>query len=156
MNNRLVRFGGAALLALVIAGCGGDDGKDGAPGADGQDADMTVVNDLQEQVTAMAQAANPETCVLCHTDQGDGSLVRTGPAHQALYDQLYQDGVMKVTDMAIASNGVDTTTLTFKITKNAAPFDCRKEPANPTSLVSLSAATGHGTTSPPRRSSAAT
>ena len=65
---------------------------------------MTVVEDLQddvaaldEKVTALTEAANPETCTLCHTNAGDGAIVRTGPAHQELYKQFYQDGVIKVT-----------------------------------------------------------
>ena len=133
MRNRLLRFGGAALLALAIAGCGGDDGADGKDGAPGKDADMTVVEDLQddvaaldEKVTALTEAANPETCTLCHTNAGDGAIVRTGPAHQELYKQFYQDGVIKVTDMALVTNGTNTTTLTFKMTKAGAAFDCRK------------------------------
>jgi len=121
------------LLALAIAGCGGDDGADGKDGAPGKDADMTVVEDLQddvaaldEKVTALTEAANPETCTLCHTNAGDGAIVRTGPAHQELYKQFYQDGVIKVTDMALVTNGTNTTTLTFKMTKAGAAFDCRK------------------------------
>lgn len=133
MRNGLLRFGGAAVLALALAGCGGDDGADGKDGAAGKDADPAVVEDikddiaaLNEKVTALAQAANPETCALCHTNAGDGAIVRTGPAHQELYKRFYQDGVVKVTDMALASNGTNTTTLTFKMTKAGAAFDCRK------------------------------
>ncbi len=34
----------------------------------------------------------PESCVICHTG--------AGADHQASYDELYQDGVIQVTDMA--------------------------------------------------------
>lgn len=130
MKNRLLRFGGTALLALALAACGGDDGapgKDGRDGVDGKDADPTVVADLQEKVKELTQAANPETCVTCHT--GDDSIARTGPAHQARYAEFYQDGVVKIANMAITTNGVDATTLTFTMTKNGGAFDCRKTDA---------------------------
>ncbi len=58
----------------------------------------------------------PETCAICHKDAGE--------KHQASYDELYQDGVIKVTDVAYAfTSAPDTTTITFKMTKNGQPFD---------------------------------
>lgn len=45
--------------------------------------------------------------------------------HEAEYKQFYQDGVIKVSNIATTANAVDTTTLTFKMTKNSASFDCR-------------------------------
>lgn len=138
MKNTLLRYGGAALLALAIAGCG-EDGKDG------KDADPAVLNSLQSQIDALVQAANPETCVTCHT--GDPSVARTGPMHQAIYKEFYQDGIVQVVQgsMALAvttvTNANDTTVLTFQLTKRnpATPtgtpqaFDCRL--ASPTGSI---------------------
>jgi OmcA/MtrC family decaheme c-type cytochrome len=135
-DGRWIGLAAAALFALTVAGCGGSDGKDGAPGApgaDGQDADPTVIADLTDKVNALAQATNPETCVMCHT--GDTAVARTGPNHQEIYKDFYQSGVIKISDMAFATNGVDSTTLTFKMTKKDAngvfqAFDCTKPTGN--------------------------
>lgn len=116
-----------ALFAMMlsIAGCGGgSDGAAGPPGPAGKDVDPAVVTDLTAKVTALTQAANPETCVTCHA--GTAPLARSGTGHQDYYKQFYQDGVIKVSNIAIATNGVDTTTLTFNMTKNGVAFDCRE------------------------------
>ena len=40
------------------------------------------------------------------------------------YDQLYQDGVIQVSDIKYSfTPSPDTTTITFKMTKNGQPFD---------------------------------
>jgi len=57
----------------------------------------------------------PETCSVCHKGAGD--------KHQASYDALYQDGVIKVTDLAYSFTAPNRTTITFKMTKNGAPFN---------------------------------
>ena len=57
----------------------------------------------------------PETCSVCHKDAGD--------KHQASYDALYQDGVIKVTNLAYSFSAPNTTVVTFKTTKNGAPFN---------------------------------
>lgn len=129
-----LRWGGFAstvLLAFALGGCGGDDGAAGAPGAagkDGKDADPAVIADLQAQLKALTQSANPETCITCHT--GESSTARTGADHQKIYADFYQDGVVRVTDMAFATAGT-TSTLTFKMTKQGQPFDCRKAAGSP-------------------------
>lgn len=125
MKNHVLRHAMAAALVLIVAGCGGgDDGAPGPAGPAGKDVDPAVVNSLTEQIKALTQAANPETCVTCHT--GDDPVARTGPGHQALYKEFYQDSVMKVADMAFAVQGGNTAVLTFQLTKNGAPFDCTK------------------------------
>ena len=70
-------------------------------------------------VFAQAQCADvqPESCVVCHKD--------AGAAHQASYDELYQDGVIQVTDLAYSFSAPDTSTVSFKMTKNGAPIDAR-------------------------------
>jgi OmcA/MtrC family decaheme c-type cytochrome len=132
MKNRFLRYGGAALLALFIAGCGGDDGKDGAPG---KDADPTITDGLQDQIDTIndqiaSQTLVPEQCNLCHT--GENPVARTGPMHQELYKEFYQDGVMTIApgSMVLTTNGVDTTTLQFRMVKDGTPFDCTKPAAN--------------------------
>ncbi len=67
--------------------------------------------------TAHAGALQPESCSTCHKEAGD--------KHQASYDELYQDGVIQVTDLAYAYSAPDTTTVTFNMTKDRAPFDAR-------------------------------
>jgi hypothetical protein len=59
----------------------------------------------------------PETCSVCHPGAGD--------KHQASYDELYQDGVIEVTNLKYAFTAPNTTTVTFNMTKDGAPFDCR-------------------------------
>ncbi len=56
-----------------------------------------------------------EACASCHGT--------AGAAHQAKYEELYQDGVIKVTDLSYSfSSSPDTTKITFKIAKNSKPF----------------------------------
>jgi OmcA/MtrC family decaheme c-type cytochrome len=75
--------------------------------------------DPPASATAVAAApVQPESCVTCHPEQG--------AKHQASYDQLYQDGGIQVSDLAYAFTPTDTTTITFKMTKDGAPFDARQ------------------------------
>src|SRR5512146_2052359 len=57
----------------------------------------------------------PETCTICHKGAGD--------QHQKSYDALYQDGVIKVTNLSYSYQAPNTTVVTFKMTKNGAPFN---------------------------------
>lgn len=68
--------------------------------------------------THAAAAVQPESCSTCHKE--------AGAKHQASYDELYQDGVIQVTDLAYAFTGPDTSIVTFKMTKDGEPFDARK------------------------------
>ena len=48
----------------------------------------------------------------------------SGSEHQAYYNQLYQDGVIQVSDITYAFKAnPDTTTVTFKLLKNGQPID---------------------------------
>jgi OmcA/MtrC family decaheme c-type cytochrome len=67
--------------------------------------------------TVAAAPVQPETCAICHPG--------VGAKHQASYDELYQDGVIQVTDLAYSFTAPGTSTVTFKMTKNGAPFDAR-------------------------------
>ena len=86
-----------------------------------------MVLDPLAQIDAITKTANPETCVTCHT--GDDPVVRSGANHQEIYKEFYQDGVVKVSEMAFTTSGGNTAVLTFKMTKNGAPFDCTKSTA---------------------------
>ena len=136
MRYRLLQLGGAGLLALLLAACSGSDGQNG------KDVDPATVNSLQSQISALAQAANPEQCVLCHT--GSDPVARSGSMHQASYDEFYQSearsqsdgGYIKVVpgSMGVAVTTTtaadDTTVLTFQLTwtdaSGTVPFDCSK------------------------------
>lgn len=60
----------------------------------------------------------PESCSTCHKDAGD--------KHQAAYDELYQDGIIQVTDLAYSFSAPDTSSVTFKMTKDGNPVDASK------------------------------
>ncbi len=60
-------------------------------------------------------ATEPETCVVCH----DGA----GAEHQAAYDELNQEGVITVTDMAYEYTAPSTHVVTFTLLKDGEPFD---------------------------------
>jgi OmcA/MtrC family decaheme c-type cytochrome len=63
-------------------------------------------------------SAEPESCSVCHKE--------AGAKHQASYDELYQDGVIQIADLAYRFAAPDTSTVTFKMTKNGEPFDARQ------------------------------
>jgi OmcA/MtrC family decaheme c-type cytochrome len=60
----------------------------------------------------------PETCTICHPE--------AGAKHQASYDELYQDGVIQVSDLAYEFSSPDTHIVTFQMTKDGAPLDASK------------------------------
>jgi OmcA/MtrC family decaheme c-type cytochrome len=64
----------------------------------------------------VALAAEPESCSVCHPEAGE--------VHQASYDEIYQDGVITVTDITYTYSG-NTHKVTFKLTKDGDPIDAR-------------------------------
>jgi OmcA/MtrC family decaheme c-type cytochrome len=98
----------SAALLLAVAMAVGWTGSPGQAGAAGPVGAAQVPTD----------PIQPETCSVCHPGVGGN--------HQAAYDALYQDGVIQVTDLAYSFSAPDTTTVTFKITKNGAPFDAKE------------------------------
>ena len=82
------------------AGPAGPEGPEGPPGPEGPAAEA---------------ALQPETCAICHPEAGE--------KHQASYDELYQDGVIQVTDVAYSFSAPGTHTVSFQITKNGQPID---------------------------------
>ena len=67
---------------------------------------------------APTTTSDPESCATCHPN--------AGVKHQASYDELYQDGVIKVTDLKYSFKAPDESTVSFKMTKNGAPFDAKQ------------------------------
>ncbi|MBE0604147.1 MAG: hypothetical protein IH611_11070, partial [Deltaproteobacteria bacterium] len=73
---------------VAFFGCSGDDGSTGAtgpagpPGAPGDPATSAIAS---------------ESCATCHAGEGD--------AHQTAYDELYQDNVVQVTNVAYSNDG---------------------------------------------------
>ena len=98
------------LLPLVFLGCEGDDGAQGPQGIQGPEGPAGPGVGVAD--------VNPESCSVCHKGEP-----RDGDAHQAAYDELYQDNVVVVTILAYANDNVSDT-VTFKMTKNGADFDC--------------------------------
>jgi OmcA/MtrC family decaheme c-type cytochrome len=89
----------------MVVGFAGSPGPAGPPGTPGEASVQTAPTD----------AVQPESCATCHSEAGD--------KHQASYDELYQDGVITVTDLAYEYSSPDTHTVTFKMNKDGAPFD---------------------------------
>jgi len=102
------------VVPLLFMGCGSDgsDGKDGINGTNGTNG--TNGKDL----TAVAR---PESCAVCHGTAGD--------QHQATYDVLYQDNIIRVENVVYSFNAADNTdVVTFNmISKDPdADSDCTK------------------------------
>ena len=110
---RPLLFAGVLTASLMLAGCSGDDG------APGKDVSPAVVNDLQSQIDALTANVKPESCSICH----NGTVVRSGDSHQAAYDELFQEGVVTVTNVAYSYSGGNDV-VTFDMAKNGVDFDC--------------------------------
>ena len=109
------------ILPLVFLGCSGDDGSQGAQGIQGPPGPPGA-----------GAAVVPESCSICH----NGNIARDGFTHQESYNELYQDGVIVVTNLAYANDNVSDI-VTFNMTKAGQPFDCTElnsyqEPPNGT------------------------
>lgn len=79
----------------------------------------TLAQDAPEPAApAVSAAVQPESCSTCHKD--------AGAEHQAGYDQLYQDGVIQIADLAYTFAPTGTHTVTFQMTKGGVPFDARQ------------------------------
>jgi hypothetical protein len=111
VNNRTlwVALAIVLLLALMAGVAAASDSGSAAAAPTGQTAAPAVAN----------AATKVETCTICHK--------RDGATHQTYYNELYQDGVIKVTDVKYAfTANPDTTTITFNMTMNGQPFDPAK------------------------------
>jgi hypothetical protein len=109
----------AAIACKGPAGPAGPAGPTGPTGPAGPAGQAVAASPLAAIQPVAVSSTQLETCGVCHKDQG--------AKHQASYDELYQDGVIKVTDLKYSfSPGPDTTRITFKMTKNGVPFDGRE------------------------------
>jgi OmcA/MtrC family decaheme c-type cytochrome len=110
-------------MASTLAGCGGGS-SDGffsgftttttPPGG----ADPVIA--LSDQVKALAQAADPETCVTCHGPNATVAL--SGKGHQAEYSKYTNTSTISltiddVTSVPNATGGTYTSTMTFTAKK---------------------------------------
>lgn len=92
------------IAPLMFLGCG-DDGDQGPQGPAGPPGPTTVVTVEQ-----------PETCIVCHSE--------TGEELHALYQELYQDGVLVASNLVTTYTAPNVYTTTFTMTKDGANFDC--------------------------------
>ena len=76
---------------------------------------VLLVGTLSVSAQGQLADAQPESCVTCHDN--------AGTAHQAVYDELYQDGVITVTDLAYEYSAPNTHVITFTMAKEGKPFD---------------------------------
>ena len=112
-----------ALLVILVtlAACAGPTGPAGANGPAGLVGPAGPVGPAGAPASVVQAAITPESCATCHKGQGT--------KHQASYDDLYQDGVIKVTNLAYSFTAPNITKVTFKMTKAGAPFDGREADA---------------------------
>lgn len=96
------------VLLLALAALTGCVGVNGVPLAAAPADSATVVS----------AALQPESCSTCHPD--------AGVEHQVAYDELYQDGIIQITDLAYSFTAPDTSMVTFQMTKDGMPFDASK------------------------------
>ena len=108
IKKMLVILGALIVAAVIFTACAGPAGPEGPAGPAGPEGPAGAA------ATVAEVALQPETCGICHPNAGE--------KHQESYDELYQDGVIKVTDLAYRFTEPGTTVVTFKMTNNGAPF----------------------------------
>ncbi len=121
MRQKLLIIGMIILgLSLLLVACAGPTGQAGPAGPAGPAGSKGDTGEAGPQgpkgdTTLVTLPVQPESCTICHAGAGE--------KHQAFYDQLYQDGVIVVTDIAYKFTEPGTTVITFKMTKNGAAFN---------------------------------
>jgi OmcA/MtrC family decaheme c-type cytochrome len=118
-----VAFAGVAFLFIaVLVGCTGSTGPTGPAGSAGSAGPPGPAGPAGPAGppgapgATLVAAIQPESCTTCHKE--------AGAVHQASYDQLYQDEVIKVTNLKY-SFAAGTSTVKFTMTKNGQPFNGR-------------------------------
>jgi len=117
IKKMLVILGTLIVVAVVFTACSGTP-TDAPVVPETQEVQATpemVETPAVEEVAAHDFVVQPETCAICHPDAGE--------KHQASYDELYQDGVIEVTGLTYKFTEPGTTVVTFKMTKNGAPYN---------------------------------
>lgn len=99
--------------ALILVGCQGAAGPVGPAGPAGPPGPAGPAG----ADAVVAEETNIETCSTCHKG--------AGADHQASYDELYQDGVLTVSDIAYTFTAPATHTVAFTMAKEGAPFDAK-------------------------------
>ncbi|OGD55375.1 hypothetical protein A3K81_03490 [Candidatus Bathyarchaeota archaeon RBG_13_60_20] len=109
----------AIILATIAIGLSyyKTPGPEGPTGLAGPTGPAGPAGPAGPQGPAATLAAEPESCATCHKE--------AGAVHQASYDELYQDGVIAITDLAYQFTSPNTHVVTFKMTKDGEPFDAR-------------------------------
>jgi len=130
MKNKRLLFGVLlVVLALILAACAGSEGPQGPAGPEGPAGPTGPAGpegpagpqgppgevSAPEEVAVQEVSVQPETCGVCHPGAGE--------KHQASYDELYQDGVIQVADLAYRYSAPNTHIVTFQMTKDSAPLD---------------------------------
>jgi len=113
----LILVGTLILAAVIFAACGPSEPPTAQVAPEMTEAPaMTETPEAApvEEVAMHDVSVQPETCGICHPDAGEN--------HQASYDELYQDGVIKVEGVVYRFTEPGTTVVTFKMTKNSAPI----------------------------------
>ena len=128
MKKFLIALGVLLLASVLLVACGGAvpvvteapaTATEAQAVATEPPAAATQPPAPEAPVPAQHVALQFETCGGCHRDAGE--------EHQGSYNQLYQDGVIKVTDVAYkftaaAGDKPDSTVVTFKMTKDGEPI----------------------------------
>ena len=109
----LFLLGMLILTAVLITACAGAEGPQGPAGPAGPEGPAGPAGPAGASAEVGFQL---ETCGICHPDAGE--------KHQASYDELYQDGVIEVSDITYRfTPNPDTTIVSFKMTRNGAPIN---------------------------------
>jgi len=74
----------------------------------------------EEQWLSDMLGVGPEICSYCH----NGEVARNGKSHQDEYDELFQQDVVKVSNVLYDGSDGTNDIVTFHMTKNDQPFDC--------------------------------
>jgi OmcA/MtrC family decaheme c-type cytochrome len=98
--------------AQGATGPAGPQGPAGAQGATGPAGPQGPAG--EPGATTLEAAVQPESCAICHEGQG--------AKHQESYDELYQTGVVEVTDLTYTYSASQHI-VSFKMTKDGVPFD---------------------------------
>ncbi|MCP2501519.1 MAG: hypothetical protein NCA08_08165 [Deltaproteobacteria bacterium] len=116
MRKLIILLAALTLVApLTFFGCSGDDGAAGPAGPPGAPGDNGAAG------AGVPTTFSLESCALCHDDQN----VRNGDAHQADYDQRFQDNVVTVSGLAYVYNPADNShNVTFTMLRNGVSFPC--------------------------------
>jgi OmcA/MtrC family decaheme c-type cytochrome len=115
-----------AVVAIILATIGiglsyykaeGPMGPVGTAGPAGPAGPTGAAGPVGPAATPVVLAAEPESCSVCHKE--------AGAAHQESYDELYQDGVITVTDITYTYTAPNTHKVTFKLLMDGEPIDAR-------------------------------